>query len=283
MTGEEIQVENGDFARVHNAILEALGRARLTGSEFRCVLYLLRKTYGWGKKEDKISLSQWAEGTGMCRPNIVGILRELERKNVIYRSSDGSQIPIYGFNKYIEQWQEIGVKTGREDRFRKAEALSGEITVITPDNTDQTVITEHTTSVITEHNSTVITEHTHKRQLKTKDIFPHAEKKRADRKQKTELTDREKAEKERQKAIMSKYRETLGYPVPSEPRENKGAQMLAKNGYTADQVIECYLDMKRDKFWADKHISLQSVNGKIGAWHAANNGHNPEPYAVAVY
>lgn len=86
-----------------------------------------------------------------------------------------------------------------------------------------------------------------------------------------------------QKTIMARYREVLGYPVPSEPRENKGAQMLAKGGYTADQVIDCYKDMKADQFWADKHVSLQSVNGKIGAWCIANNGHRAQPFAVEVY
>jgi phage replication O-like protein O len=283
MTGADIQIDNGDYARVHNAILEALASARLSGAEFRCVLFLLRKTYGWNKKDDRLSLSQWADGTKTKRQNVHTILRELERKKIICRQDDGAQVPLYGFNKYVEQWQEIAVEDTTSAHFKQSQVSSALITDEGLSSGLMTVIRTDDKSVITEHDSTVITEHSYKRQLKTKDILPHAEKKRAPRKPKPELTEQDKHVRECQKIIMVKYREVLGYPVPSEPRENKGAQMLAKGGYTAEQVIDCYQDMKADQFWADKHVSLQSVNGKIGAWAAANNGQRARPFAVEVY
>jgi len=70
---------------------------------------------------------------------------------------------------------------------------------------------------------------------------------------------------DRQREIMGAYRRVLGYAVPNEKQANAGAKVLAKN-YTAEQVVGCYEDMKRQPYWRDIHISLQSVNKQIGEW-----------------
>jgi len=101
--GAEIQIENGQYTRIHNAILEALSRVRLSPAEFRAVFFLLRKTYGFQKKEDTLSLSQWQEGTGDVRHITIAALRNLVALNIMYRRAEGNSF-VYGFNKYIEQW-----------------------------------------------------------------------------------------------------------------------------------------------------------------------------------
>lgn len=105
INGCDIQVEHGKYAQVHNLILDTLAVARFTASEFRVILFLLRKTYGYGKKEDDLSLRKWAEGTDTDKTQVSRTLADLIEKNVIYRSE--SPIPFchrYGFNKYIENW-----------------------------------------------------------------------------------------------------------------------------------------------------------------------------------
>jgi phage replication O-like protein O len=142
-----IQIDNGEFTRLHNTILERLAVARFTASEYRCLLYLFRMTYGWQKKEDAISLSQWAAGIGIDpekhRHNALRTLQGLVNKRVIFAKSNGNNRPMtWGFNKNFEQWDSSLFET----------------TVIAPDNSlGATVITPDTTSVITQDNSTVIT------------------------------------------------------------------------------------------------------------------------------
>ncbi|WP_084288457.1 replication protein [Desulfovermiculus halophilus] len=51
------QCENG-YTRLANELLEALARTRLAGQEYQAVLAIVRKTYGFGKKSDKISYGQ---------------------------------------------------------------------------------------------------------------------------------------------------------------------------------------------------------------------------------
>lgn len=105
VNGSDIQVEDGKFVRLHNLILDVLSEARFTASEFRVILFLLRKTYGYGKKEDDLSLSQWEEGTNTDRTQVSRTLADLIDKKVIYRiNSPRKFCHRYGFNKYVETW-----------------------------------------------------------------------------------------------------------------------------------------------------------------------------------
>ena len=115
--GAEIQPENG-FVKIHPAILELLAQRQLSGREFRCLLFLFRKTYGFQKKEDKISLSQWAEGTGIPRTRVGAVLDNLVNQNIIYRIDNGAKRPSrWGFNKHFETWQDAESVTLQGDSF----------------------------------------------------------------------------------------------------------------------------------------------------------------------
>lgn len=105
--GSEIQIENGGFTRIHNEILCQLANADMNGPEFRCVFYLLRMTYGYQKKEAKISLDEWAVATGLDRGNVARTLRNLIQWRVILKTETGNgrgHKSTYAFNKYYEQW-----------------------------------------------------------------------------------------------------------------------------------------------------------------------------------
>lgn len=102
-----IQIENGNFARIHNDISERLARTDLNGSEFRCLWFLLRKTYGFQKKEDDISYSQFSEGTKLDRRNVMRSLEKMVQRGIVYRRENGNNRPqTWGFNKYFEQWDQ---------------------------------------------------------------------------------------------------------------------------------------------------------------------------------
>jgi phage replication O-like protein O len=106
-TGSDIQVENGNFSRIHNEILDQLAQYNLSGREFRCLLFLLRKTYGHQKKEDAISYSQWEKGTQIKRAHVAETLDGLVAKRIVLRTGGGvgrGNVIIWGFNKYYEQW-----------------------------------------------------------------------------------------------------------------------------------------------------------------------------------
>lgn len=120
MTGKEVQIENGGFARIHNAILEILAKANLAPLEFRIVIFVIRKTYGFNKKSDVISISQF-EGCGASRVGVIKAIKNLLRLKVLTRESCGQSF-MYGFNKYFETWLPEVWETryiGRGNNFHK--------------------------------------------------------------------------------------------------------------------------------------------------------------------
>ena len=119
--GDDIQTENG-FVKIHPAILELLATRQLSGREFRCLMFLFRKTYGYHKKEDRISLSQWEQGTGIPRTRVGAVLDELVKQKLIYRIDSGIKRPsTWGFNKYFETWQCGQTVTLEGDSLRQEE------------------------------------------------------------------------------------------------------------------------------------------------------------------
>lgn len=99
----DIQVENGNYTRIHNDILDILAKTRLAPLEFALVTVIFRKTYGYQKKDDVISTAQFCEATGASKTGIIEALNNLVRLRMIYREPVG-QMYSYGFNKYYDQW-----------------------------------------------------------------------------------------------------------------------------------------------------------------------------------
>lgn len=96
------QLEDG-YTKIADELLEALPSARLSGGEFRIVLAIIRKTYGFGKKMDRISLSQFETMTGIPRKRCHKLLGELVTKNVILRNGEERRIS-YGPQKDYTLW-----------------------------------------------------------------------------------------------------------------------------------------------------------------------------------
>ncbi len=104
------QTEDG-YTRIANEILEALISHRLAGQEFQIVLYIIRKTYGFNKKCDFISMSQIAKATGIKRSLVARILKNLKEKHVIgVTQNDNSFVNCLYFSKDYERWKVLHKK-----------------------------------------------------------------------------------------------------------------------------------------------------------------------------
>jgi phage replication O-like protein O len=110
------QLEDG-YTRIANDILDALSKMKLSGREFRVCLALIRKTYGWGKKEDEISLSQFADATGISRNHIQEILSDLtDRKIVTRKRVKGRTVPKDGNSDVPENRNRLSITWGFQKR-----------------------------------------------------------------------------------------------------------------------------------------------------------------------
>lgn len=76
--------------------------------------------------------------------------------------------------------------------------------------------------------------------------------------------------------LLAAFADACGYTLPNGAQEASGAQKLLRGGWTQEQVLDCYHHLKAQDFWADKHVSLQTVARNIGAWKTAKrNGKHP--------
>jgi phage replication O-like protein O len=99
------QAENG-HVDIANEIVEALARTPLSGNEFRVLFALFRKTYGWHRKEDRISLTQFQAITGLTLPKISNTLNRLRlRKMVTVTDNGNGKTKSYCFQKVFTLWQ----------------------------------------------------------------------------------------------------------------------------------------------------------------------------------
>lgn len=103
------QRENGHID-IANEIAEVLARINLRPYEWRTLWALWRKTYGWHKKEDKISLSQFQKVTGLERRNQCKALKTLMDKNII-TCNKRSYIVSYKFQKDYTLWKVVSKQT----------------------------------------------------------------------------------------------------------------------------------------------------------------------------
>ena len=98
------QVENG-FTPIANEIMEALMRVNLSAYESRVLWFLFRKTYGWSKKTDWITLSQFSTCIGLDRRLIHRAIKSLSSKKMIVINKDDTFKIRYGFQKDYKKWK----------------------------------------------------------------------------------------------------------------------------------------------------------------------------------
>lgn len=106
MSAETPQAGEG-FTPIPNPVLEALARTRFSGYERNVLDFLFRKTYGWSKTTDVISLSQFVDGTGISKSHIVRTINRLVKRNLISKTVaqiGNDKLATYEFNCHFGEW-----------------------------------------------------------------------------------------------------------------------------------------------------------------------------------
>jgi phage replication O-like protein O len=104
-SGAEIQVDRGEYTRIHNAILERLAEYDFTSREYACILHLLRQTYGFNRKEVKLSYGDFQNATGIDSANVSRTMKRLVEYGVVIKTDARTKAAAtWSFNKYFEQW-----------------------------------------------------------------------------------------------------------------------------------------------------------------------------------
>jgi phage replication O-like protein O len=97
--------------QIPNAVFDSL-MPGLSGGELKVLLYICRRTFGFQKDSDRISLSQIAHGittrtgkvldhgTGLCKRRVITALKTLEKKNIISITRTVDETGLNAVNTY---------------------------------------------------------------------------------------------------------------------------------------------------------------------------------------
>lgn len=94
-----------NFTQIPNKVLEAMAKSQSFSEKERILIFVLRKTFGWHKKEDWISLSQFSLNTGIQEPNVCRALRKLKGDGVLIKVDKKYRInPNFGEWQGLSKW-----------------------------------------------------------------------------------------------------------------------------------------------------------------------------------
>lgn len=106
------QLSNG-HTDLANELVDQFAKLHLSGNEWMILWVVIRRTYGWHKKEDKISLTQFQKASGLPRPTVQESLNKLVGKNLLVVNKDG-YINSYSVNKVYSTWNSREKPTSRD-------------------------------------------------------------------------------------------------------------------------------------------------------------------------
>lgn len=117
------QAEDG-FVRIANELYDAILLADLSKRELLVLLAIVRKTYGFGKKEDDMTNTQLAKATGLTAPHACETVAALESRGII-STAQGKFGKVISVQKNYRKWadaapskptEKSSPKTGKDSR-----------------------------------------------------------------------------------------------------------------------------------------------------------------------
>ena len=88
-----------NFLQVPNAVIDEL-LPDLTGAELKCYLVVIRKTKGWNKESDNISISQFMKATGLSNSAVIKACESLVKYGLLIKQNGARNTGVYAVNSY---------------------------------------------------------------------------------------------------------------------------------------------------------------------------------------
>lgn len=133
--------------QVPNALVDEL-MAEMSGIELKCYLFVVRKTKGWNKDCDAISLSQFIKFTGAGKTAVVDALKNLVELGLLVKKTGVRNTSVYAINLF-------GNQTSSENELvQKVNRTSSESELVTSSESEHTKNNNINTTTKNKNNST---------------------------------------------------------------------------------------------------------------------------------
>jgi phage replication O-like protein O len=245
------QIENG-FTKIANELLDQLCRLDLSPNESRVIWVIIRKTYGFNKKMDRITNSQICEATGIHKSNVSHNVKRLLERQIVYKN--GKTI---GIQKDYELWDTPRTEVVDTNNFHDEKL---ELPLTSERKHEQklsipTTTGNSRTKVVDTDNS----QSCHERKLlepTTKVVGCLVVQKK---KEKDTLLSKDNNGQQGVPLIFERIREKTGGEIAHYAKEGAAAKRALKMGFTEDQFIACWELMKGFKFWKSQWLPFAKV------------------------
>ena len=141
--------------QIPNSVIDEL-LAKLTCAELKCYLFVVRKTKGWNKESDSISVSQFMEVTGLSNRSVITACESLVEMGLLERSGGERKLNTYSVKAFDfsetgeksssvksgENFSETGEKSS-SDLVKKVHTQNNNKNTIQNTNTNLTVSNAH--------------------------------------------------------------------------------------------------------------------------------------------
>lgn len=142
-------LSNG-YTKVANEIQQLKPRLRLSGREWQCFEAVIWLTYGWNKKQDRVTNTVIAELTGLSDTHVSDALKSLAVRKIIFSQKQG-MMKIVGVNTDLSAWILTKPETGR--RFPKTGKSFPQPGITFPETVDTQYKNKNSNKTSTSENS----------------------------------------------------------------------------------------------------------------------------------
>jgi len=116
---------------IPNSVVDEL-MADMSGVELKCYLFVVRKTKGWNKECDAISLTQFVKFTGAGKTAVVDALKNLVDLGLLVKKTGVRNTSVYAINSFGNQ------TSSESELVQKANSTSSESELVTSSESEHT-------------------------------------------------------------------------------------------------------------------------------------------------
>ncbi|PLD62830.1 replication protein [Klebsiella quasipneumoniae] len=116
LTGGRMADLSNGYTRIANEIQKLKPRLRMSGREWQCLEAVIWLTYGWNKKQDRVTNTVISELTGLSDSHVSDAIKLLAARGIIFSHKHGVMKTV-GINTELSAWILDKPKTGK--RFPK--------------------------------------------------------------------------------------------------------------------------------------------------------------------
>lgn len=129
-----------NFLQVPNAVIDEL-LPDLTGAELKCYLVVIRKTKGWNKESDNISISQFMKATGLSNSAVIKACESLVQYGLLVKENGARNTGVYAVNSYskITHEESSQVTCEKSSPVKKVHSTCEESSQVTCEESSHTI------------------------------------------------------------------------------------------------------------------------------------------------